>query len=614
MLVVSSADLVSGTMDDPDCILDALNDFEKKNCNDIPDRLEQLLCDIARTGEIRFPWSKVKKLFICKLELAIEEFVDCNPNEEIPVLPNVENVEFEEMKIRLMTALETFSSAPFTIQRLCELVIEPKKYYSRSDKFMRGIEKNVVVVTTVKPYNRLSTSEPTTNGTAMVNGLLSECITHVPTEFSSENDEQTEMLIEKTDDVSSTEIDHLEDASEDNEQLSDEAETEGDLEEKEVNTSSNVESSDNVLDQTATVSGDTETMQVTSSEEQTVKTKETDCTETDCSMVTSLEETTDKVSSLEETTDKVTSLEETTERVANLDETDNNATSLDETSDKMPSLEETSDNMASLVESSDMSSLEDGSNKVTSLEETSDNLTSLEETGNKSSSLEETSNKVTSLEETSNKVTSLEESSNKVTSLEESSNKVTSLEESSNKVTSLEGSTEETSAIVSTTVSDSGECEDINKSSGDNALEAAGRKHKDNDTDVCEPNAKRPRYDSEDVEKTTEGEDELNGVGQSETNSTGGEAQSKTHTLDNKPDDKQDDVPVSELEEPKECEGSKEVVTESAGDTRETDSKVITEQITEQIETEIKLEAGSDKSTDKTENKPVESEEPMDQS
>lgn len=32
-------------------------------------------------------------------------------------------------------------SAPFTIQRLCELITHPQKQYKRTDKFMRGIEK-----------------------------------------------------------------------------------------------------------------------------------------------------------------------------------------------------------------------------------------------------------------------------------------------------------------------------------------------------------------------------------------------------------------------------------------------------------------------------------------
>ena len=42
-------------------------------------------------------------------------------------------------------------SAPFTIQRLCELMVEPRKNYSNSEKFMRGVEK----VRDNQSYNKL---------------------------------------------------------------------------------------------------------------------------------------------------------------------------------------------------------------------------------------------------------------------------------------------------------------------------------------------------------------------------------------------------------------------------------------------------------------------------
>lgn len=45
-------------------------------------------------------------------------------------------------------------SAPFTIQRLCELIVEPEKHYKRIDKFMRALEKNLQIVTTVSKEGR----------------------------------------------------------------------------------------------------------------------------------------------------------------------------------------------------------------------------------------------------------------------------------------------------------------------------------------------------------------------------------------------------------------------------------------------------------------------------
>ena len=39
-----------------------------------------------------------------------------------------------------------FSRAPFTVQRLCELIIEPKRHYKRCDKFLRGVEKVFLLI------------------------------------------------------------------------------------------------------------------------------------------------------------------------------------------------------------------------------------------------------------------------------------------------------------------------------------------------------------------------------------------------------------------------------------------------------------------------------------
>ncbi|XP_041458763.1 serine/threonine-protein phosphatase 4 regulatory subunit 2-A-like [Lytechinus variegatus] len=138
--------------------LDALNDFVKKPSKSIPSVLEQLIQRIARHGEPLFPWFKLKPLIVMKLENVIEEYIEYNPHEEVPILPNVENVRFDDMRERLLKALESFNSAPFTIQRLCELLTEPKRYYRRSDKFMRGIEKNVQVVSTITPSGKRITS------------------------------------------------------------------------------------------------------------------------------------------------------------------------------------------------------------------------------------------------------------------------------------------------------------------------------------------------------------------------------------------------------------------------------------------------------------------------
>lgn len=45
-------------------------------------------------------------------------------------------------------------SAPFTIQRICELLLKPNAHYNRIDKYLRGLEKCIMVVTTVDPNGK----------------------------------------------------------------------------------------------------------------------------------------------------------------------------------------------------------------------------------------------------------------------------------------------------------------------------------------------------------------------------------------------------------------------------------------------------------------------------
>lgn len=93
-----------------------------------------------------------------KVELVVDKFNAEFPHESSgPVLPNVRPFNFQEMKAEIMELLESFYGAPFTIQRICELLTSPLKHYRWCDKFMRGLEKNVRVVTVVEP-RRLSSA------------------------------------------------------------------------------------------------------------------------------------------------------------------------------------------------------------------------------------------------------------------------------------------------------------------------------------------------------------------------------------------------------------------------------------------------------------------------
>lgn len=141
-------------MENAEEIFHFLEDFSKRKPKIIPQELNEYLAYVARTGDPVYQWSLVKSLFKEKLLNVITDFYETTPGSpgiEIPPYPNVDTFNYDIMKNSLLERLDSFTSAPFTVQRICELLTFPRKQYNRIDKFMRAIEKNILVVSTREP-------------------------------------------------------------------------------------------------------------------------------------------------------------------------------------------------------------------------------------------------------------------------------------------------------------------------------------------------------------------------------------------------------------------------------------------------------------------------------
>ncbi|XP_041080895.1 serine/threonine-protein phosphatase 4 regulatory subunit 2-like isoform X1 [Polyodon spathula] len=178
-----------------DTLLEALKDFEKEGKKEACPVLDQFLCHVAKTGETIcsrtdeergtcpeqacshtseekgicseqawIQWSQFKSYFLFKLEKVMDDFRASAPEQRGPANPNVEYIPFEKMKERILKIVDGYNGIPFTIQRLCELLTDPKRNYAGTDKFLRGVEKNVMVVSCVYP-----TSEK--NGSSSLNRM-----------------------------------------------------------------------------------------------------------------------------------------------------------------------------------------------------------------------------------------------------------------------------------------------------------------------------------------------------------------------------------------------------------------------------------------------------------
>ncbi|KIM49413.1 hypothetical protein M413DRAFT_21643 [Hebeloma cylindrosporum] len=77
-----------------------------------------------------------------------------------PPLNYMNEEEATEMKDRIFAQLDQFDgSPPFTIQRLCELCVEPMKQYKSVGKYLRAVEKSVLVTSTWDSFPPLSQSD-----------------------------------------------------------------------------------------------------------------------------------------------------------------------------------------------------------------------------------------------------------------------------------------------------------------------------------------------------------------------------------------------------------------------------------------------------------------------
>ncbi|CAL8079065.1 unnamed protein product [Calicophoron daubneyi] len=138
--------------------ISAFQGFEKDRTNNIPPILEDYIKQIARNGRTMLPWIYIKPLILRKYNKVVDEFVNDSVTEFITT-PGSSSI--IELRQRVYDTLKRMDGIPFTIQRICELFESPLRHYSRPDKYLRGLEKVCMVVSTVDPQgNKILSEDP----------------------------------------------------------------------------------------------------------------------------------------------------------------------------------------------------------------------------------------------------------------------------------------------------------------------------------------------------------------------------------------------------------------------------------------------------------------------
>eukprot|EP00210_Caulerpa_lentillifera_P005438 g5200.t1 len=123
--------------------------FKDSTNRKLDGKLRGVLMEIATTGVLRYSWNLVLPVLIVQLESVLRDYADEEQVEIGPSRPLPQNESLDECISRYSKALHVFQDAPFTIQRIAELVLEPKKHYSRLQKIAGAFEKLIFVTTSV---------------------------------------------------------------------------------------------------------------------------------------------------------------------------------------------------------------------------------------------------------------------------------------------------------------------------------------------------------------------------------------------------------------------------------------------------------------------------------
>ncbi|KAK5971030.1 hypothetical protein GCK32_003515 [Trichostrongylus colubriformis] len=117
--------------------------------------------NVTETGKSRLPWELVRPAFLWKVRSCMDEMVRWHRQREGPDSVDLsEGSENKRMYDFILDKAAKFEAAPFTWQRICELLSSPSRHYRKADKYFRALDKTINVVTTVSEDGRRMTGNP----------------------------------------------------------------------------------------------------------------------------------------------------------------------------------------------------------------------------------------------------------------------------------------------------------------------------------------------------------------------------------------------------------------------------------------------------------------------
>ena len=111
----------------------------------LPNEISDIISQISSNAKVLFPWQFLRPALMIKLKEVLSDFPPVSEDkheEERNSYKNIDNLLLQRFK----------NAPPFTLQRVCDLLTEPKKYYKMKIKFIRAVEKVLTVISYAKVH------------------------------------------------------------------------------------------------------------------------------------------------------------------------------------------------------------------------------------------------------------------------------------------------------------------------------------------------------------------------------------------------------------------------------------------------------------------------------
>ncbi|KAI8582904.1 hypothetical protein K450DRAFT_225381 [Umbelopsis ramanniana AG] len=118
------------------------------------------LIAISETDMLNCPWNNLKHIAKMRiLEITGQNILGVESNTEL-------KQESETLTARIIDIIDNMEEPPFTIQRFAELLVSPTRHYTSRVKYLRAVEKVILITSTVNEFSISVDESQTSNGSS----------------------------------------------------------------------------------------------------------------------------------------------------------------------------------------------------------------------------------------------------------------------------------------------------------------------------------------------------------------------------------------------------------------------------------------------------------------